>query len=590
MTDVTSVPLRALVGLDRRSWRLQVGLGAAALVSAVIAVVLHLPIVRAEPVFTTINVAVVATLVTLGFYMVVRQGERFTGLSFVFAGASWFLVSLDAVYPDWGPYVAWTLAGSTYLAIGWAVLRYRRRRLTTTAERLFVPASAILTIGTSFAAAFLIPPEALGYPANTVWPPVLPVPYGPALAIAVLCLGYLSLGVFYCALMVRMVNAAPFVSRGFLRPMALFGALFGIGSALVQTVTGLMPHVFGIHQAVSAVGAMLLGLCAALAISMLLQQMVGSRFLAQLPLVRTPETVLEYLRSVLGDPTAELLYWASDTNALVDTAGRRRPQEASSAQAHRFSTWIYGSDGGRVALLSGGPAIGLDPAALDALRQVLSIVADNTRLNVVLRMRLAELTATRTAEALAFDKAKEQFHRNLHDGLQQTIASIRLDLDGLHDVVPSTDGHRVVSELEEKLAVALQQVHSLKKGSDPPELRFGLKPAIDRAVAELRLAATCRVSDIDLGILTLPVYYVVRESLTNVHKHAQATHVEIDVTTDGRTVDVAVRDDGSGSASANQDGGIAGMRRRVEELGGVLNVSSFPGEGTTLLASIPRVS
>lgn len=255
----------------------------------------------------------------------------------------------------------------------------------------------------------------------------------------------------------------------------------------------------------------------------------------------------------------------------------------------RFSTWIHGSDGTRVALLTGDPCLGRDPAALDALARVLSIVVENSRLNVVLRMRLAELTATRTAETLAFEKAREQFHRNLHDGLQQTIATVRMDLDGLHDIITTPNGHRAVDDLENKLTFALDQLHSLKKGADPPELRFGLKPAIDRTVAQLRLAAECRVAETDLGILTLPVYYLVRESLTNVHKHAYAQRVNVNVNTDGRTIDVIVQDDGIGGASES-GGGIGGMRRRVEELGGKLDIISSCETGTTIRASIPCVS
>lgn len=590
MTYVTSLPLRAPIEGDRYPMTVLVGLPAAAVLSAAAAFALHGPVVASEPLFTTINVAVIATLITLGLYVVVRQHERFTGLCFALAGVSWYLAVIDTAFPTWGPYVAWSLSGTTYMAISWAVLRYRRRRLETVAEKAFVPTAAVLTIATSVIAAFFIPPEVVGYPADTFWPPVTTDPLSSTVVIVVLCLGYVVLAVYYCLLMARIVRAAPYISRGFLRPMALFGAFLAVGAAIVQSVSALAPNVLGIHQALSTVGALILALSGALAASMMLQQMVGSRFVDHLPSVRTPETVSTYLRQVIGDPSAELLYWSPETAILVDETGRRRPLDRLPPPEERFSAWIHGSDGARVALLTGDPGLSRDPTALGALSRVLSIIAENARLNVVLRMRLAELTATRTAEQLAFEKAREEFRRNLHDGLQQTIATVRMDLDGLHDVMPTPGGHRVVSDLENKLTFALDQVHSLKKGSNPPELRFGLKPAIDRTIAQLRLVvANCRISDADLGILTLPVYYLVRESLTNVHKHARAQSVEIDVTTDGRNIDVLVRDNGVGGAGNHEPGGISGMRRRVEELGGQLEMTSLPGEGTTVRASIPCV-
>jgi signal transduction histidine kinase len=76
----------------------------------------------------------------------------------------------------------------------------------------------------------------------------------------------------------------------------------------------------------------------------------------------------------------------------------------------------------------------------------------------------------------------------------------------------------------------------------------------------------------------------------NVHKHAHAELVEIDVTTDGQTIDVAVCDDGVGGAMDRVYGGIRGMRSRVEELGGELVISSPVGVGTTIKVSVPCVS
>jgi signal transduction histidine kinase len=255
----------------------------------------------------------------------------------------------------------------------------------------------------------------------------------------------------------------------------------------------------------------------------------------------------------------------------------------------RMEKRFYRSDGGEiwtdltVSLVRDDAG---EPAYQVAL---LDDVSEQRRLKTALRMRVAQLTATRTAQQLAFEQAREEFHRDLHDGVQQTIAAARIDLDGLAEAEAPEEREQAIAQLHVKLRLALEQVHSLKRGVDPPELRFGLKSAIDRVIAELRLVARCQVTGADLGILTLPVYYLVRESLTNVYKHARARLVEVDVATDGQTIDVAVRDDGVGGATDPEHGGIGGMKRRVEELGGRFEISSPTGVGTTMKASVPCV-
>lgn len=145
------------------------------------------------------------------------------------------------------------------------------------------------------------------------------------------------------------------------------------------------------------------------------------------------------------------------------------------------------------------------------------------------------------------------------------------------------------------LNYALEQVRNLKCGALPPELNFGLKSAVERTVAELRLDATALVTDADLGVLTLPVYYITRETLTNVHKHANANRVEIVINTDGYVIDLSITDNGDGGARSGigagaRNSGLDGMHARIVELGGALSIESPIGMGTTVKASIPCVS
>jgi hypothetical protein len=127
MSAVTSLPLYAPPAGARRT--AVVELVGAAWLSTTVAAVLNGPVMRSEPVFASINVATTATLVTLGVYLMRAQSTRFTGWCFVLAGVSWLLTVTDTLAPAWGPLVHWVLSGVTYVALGWAILRYRRPRL-----------------------------------------------------------------------------------------------------------------------------------------------------------------------------------------------------------------------------------------------------------------------------------------------------------------------------------------------------------------------------------------------------------------------------------------------------------------------------
>lgn len=546
------------------------------------------PVLTDEPVYALVNAAVAASMVTLGSYLAIQQRERFTGLAFVVAGVSWPLITLD-IHPGWGPWVSFVLGGGAtfFPAVAWGVLRYGRPRLTHRSERLFLPVCAMLTTGNGVVFSLFAQPEWLGFPADANWPTVWPDAFAFTIAALWLTTGFNLLAVGFLLLVRQLLREASPMQRLEIRPLCLFGVALGIGSSAVFTVTTFAPDLLSFHALTIVVGVLALSCTAGLGVAMARREMRAARLVARLPSSRSPESVSRYLREVLQDRTAELLFVDPDSGLLVDAGGFRREGSGDTAQ---FREPIHDETGAEIAVLVGDPRLRDDTAALAPLRRIVTILADNARLQALLRMQVVQLTASRTAQQLAFVQAREQFHRDLHDGVQQTLAAARMDLDGIAEAGGPGERERMAADLQAKLALALDQVHSLKRGVQPPELRHGLKPAIDRAVADLRLDARCRITDADLGSLTLPVYYLVRESLTNVHKYAGSDRVDVDVLRDGDTVVVAVSDQGVGGAMVSPHGGIDGMRRRVEELGGRWELSSPVGGGTTLRASVPCAS
>jgi signal transduction histidine kinase len=550
---------------------------------------LQWPVLTSEPVFTRMNASVTAGMVVLGSYLTIQKRERFTGLAFITAGVCWPMIALD-VYPGWGGYLAFLLGGGAtfFTPLGWGILRYGRPRLAYRSERLYILLCALLTSGTGAAFSLFTKPEWVGLPAHARWPALVTNEVTRTVGAVLLCLGFQVLACYFLLLVRRMLREAPPTRKDAIRPLCIFGVAFGFGSSVVYIVATLDAGLLPLHRVATIIGAFALTLACGLGISMTRQDLMSTRLIDRLPNFRTPESVARYLKDILKDESVELLYLDPGSSSLIDADGRLRIAEQE-IHSDRFHAWIWGSDGSRIGLLTAHPLMRNDKTTLASLARIVTILAENARLQAILRLRVEQLNAMRIAQQLAFEQAREQFHRDLHDGVQQTIAAARMDLDAFAEAATTEENQQAITQLDAKLRLALEEVHSLKEGTQPPELGFGLKPAVDRVVAELRLAARCQVTETDLGVLTIPVYYLIRESLTNVHKHARAGVVEVNVTTDGRMIYIVIRDNGVGGVVDCEHGGIDGMRHRVQELGGRFQIISPVGVGTTMKASVPCV-
>jgi signal transduction histidine kinase len=147
-----------------------------------------------------------------------------------------------------------------------------------------------------------------------------------------------------------------------------------------------------------------------------------------------------------------------------------------------------------------------------------------------------------------------------------------------------------ISELVATVAGVSTELQELSRGIHPAILsKGGLGPAIkvlarrSAIPVELRVESQRRLPD----PVEVAAYYVVAEALTNAAKHAQASMVEVCIDIEGQYLHLSIRDDGIGGVDAARGSGITGLRDRVEALGGSLSISSHPGTGTELHATIP---
>ncbi|HEY7147637.1 MAG TPA: CHASE3 domain-containing protein [Streptosporangiaceae bacterium] len=204
----------------------------------------------------------------------------------------------------------------------------------------------------------------------------------------------------------------------------------------------------------------------------------------------------------------------------------------------------------------------------------------------------AQLIASRARVVSAADKARRQIERNLHDGTQQRLISLALELRTTEDRIPA--GQEEIAErlsrTAQGLADVVEELRQISQGLHPVLLeKGGLGPAL-RALArrsglevELNLHLGRRLPE----PVETAVYYVVAEALTNTAKHAAATaRVRIDLGETAGTVRLLVRDDGPGGADPGRGSGLIGLTDRVEAIGGAITVTSPAGGGTTLAVTI----
>jgi signal transduction histidine kinase len=204
----------------------------------------------------------------------------------------------------------------------------------------------------------------------------------------------------------------------------------------------------------------------------------------------------------------------------------------------------------------------------------------------------AELIASRARVVAAADETRRRIERDLHDGTQQRLVSLALDLRAAEAAVPSelVELQAQLSHAAETLSGAVDDLREISRGIHPAILSKGGLGAVLKTLArrssvpvELRLPPDRRLPE---GVEVV-LYYVVSEALTNVTKHARASAVQVSLEIEDRIVRLSVRDDGAGGARPEQGSGLIGLRDRVEVLGGTIEITSPQGKGTTLLVEIP---
>jgi len=310
-----------------------------------------------------------------------------------------------------------------------------------------------------------------------------------------------------------------------------------------------------------------------------------------------PEQLQSALGKVLGDPDLIIAFPLPDGRSYVDADGRAAPVPASeAATASTFgvsgkSMTTVRNDGVPVAVLIYDRSLDEDPELVEAVGAAVTIALENRRLHAEALDRLAELQSSRERIITASDAERRRIERNLHDGAQQRLVTLALQLSLLQRQIRDdpADAEQLAQAASEELGASLAELRELARGIHPAALEQGLGYALESLALRSPLPVTLHYGPTARlpGQVELAAYFVASEALANVTKHAQASSVAIDVRADGQRAVIEIVDDGIGGAVANLGSGLRGLSDRVEALGGRLTVSSPPGRGTTVTAQLP---
>ncbi len=204
----------------------------------------------------------------------------------------------------------------------------------------------------------------------------------------------------------------------------------------------------------------------------------------------------------------------------------------------------------------------------------------------------AELTASRARIVTAGDQARRRFERDLHDGAQQRIVSLGLELRAVEAAV-SEEQQELRSRLSnvvDGLVGVSTELQEISRGIHPAILsKGGLGPAIKTLARRSAVPV-----ELDLNVdrrlpesVEVAAYYVIAEALTNAAKHAQASEVRVCAVLGECELALTISDDGVGGAVSGAGSGLIGLKDRVEAIAGRISITSPPGSGTTLDVVIP---
>ncbi len=389
-------------------------------------------------------------------------------------------------------------------------------------------------------------------------------------------------------------NAAPPTQRAALRPVIGAGGA-AIGAFAVLFVAEIADA--GV-PAQTALNFGVLGACLTVPLAVIYGQIATrfSRAGAISDLVASigihdgqPARIEAALAEALEDPSLRFAYWLPAQQRFTDAEGHALPPSELAADRLWFPVELNGEP---VAAVVYDRKNGDQSALLGPAGSAAALSLENVRLEAALRAQVEELKRSRALLVEATDNERRRIERDLHDGAQQHLISIALNLTFATKriAVDPTEAARMVTESTSALTAVTEELRDLARGIHSAMLADrGLDAAV-RALAD-RSALPVRIADIQSAELPDDVestaYFVVSESLANAARNSNASEVRVEIWLEGGALQVEISDDGVGGANPERGTGLAGLASRVSSLDGEMQIISPDGEGTIVRATLP---
>jgi signal transduction histidine kinase len=302
----------------------------------------------------------------------------------------------------------------------------------------------------------------------------------------------------------------------------------------------------------------------------------------------SPGDLEDALARALRDPSLSLAYWLPEFGSYADLEGRavRLP-----GPEDRRGVTLIERNGSRIAAMVHDPALQDESELLEAVTAGAGMALENAQLHAEQRAHLEELRGSRARIVDAGRRERQRLERNLHDGAQQRLVALSLELSSLEErLAGDAEATSRLEAARGEIGASLEELREVARGLHPAVVSgHGLAVALEQLVmgAAVPVRLTVSIGSRLPEALEVAAYYLVSESLANVGKHAQASSATVGVTQRAADVVVEITDDGVGGADEERGSGLRGLADRVEALGGRLRVWSPAGGGTRVRAELP---
>jgi signal transduction histidine kinase len=305
----------------------------------------------------------------------------------------------------------------------------------------------------------------------------------------------------------------------------------------------------------------------------------------------TPARLRDALANALGDPALQVAYWDGSQDRFVDAAGVTLDlSETGTGQA----VTMLERNGVREAAIVHDAILLDEPGLMAAVASAMRLAVENDRLTAEVQEQLQEVRASRARIVEAGDLERRRVERDLHDGAQQRLVSLSLELQVARRALGESGDPAVRRSVDRAAAEALAALAELR------DLALGIHPLIltesglGEAVESLADRTSVDVS-VDVGseryspAVEGAAYFVISEALTNVTKYAKATKATVRVKVLEDHLSIEIDDDGVGGADPRSGSGLRGLADRLAALDGTIKIVSPVGGGTRISAQIPTV-